>query len=89
MKYDVLYSIITCTEFAIVIYCYSNIEPWNSFGGVAHLGERLNGIQEVVGSIPIVSTNKKALKILFFNAFCRIRARLFFWQIGLNLKGVF
>ena len=26
------------------------------FGGVAHLGERLNGIQEVVGSIPIVST---------------------------------
>ena len=25
-------------------------------GGVAHLGERLNGIQEVVGSIPIVST---------------------------------
>ena len=26
-------------------------------GGVAHLGERLNGIQEVVGSIPIISTN--------------------------------
>ena len=30
-----------------------------TFGGVAHLGERLNGIQEVVGSIPIVSTKKK------------------------------
>ena len=28
-------------------------------GGVAHLGERLNGIQEVVGSIPIVSTKKQ------------------------------
>ena len=28
-------------------------------GGVAHLGERLNGIQEVVGSIPIVSTKLK------------------------------
>lgn len=27
-----------------------------SCGGVAHLGERLNGIQEVVGSIPIIST---------------------------------
>ena len=27
-------------------------------GGVAHLGERLNGIQEVVGSIPIVSTSR-------------------------------
>ena len=26
------------------------------YGGVAHLGERLNGIQEVVGSIPIIST---------------------------------
>ena len=29
-------------------------------GGVAHLGERLNGIQEVVGSIPIVSTTGKS-----------------------------
>ena len=27
-------------------------------GGVAHLGERLNGIQEVVGSIPIISTSR-------------------------------
>ncbi len=27
-------------------------------GGVAHLGERLNGIQEVVGSIPIISTTR-------------------------------
>ena len=26
-------------------------------GAVAQLGERLNGIQEVVGSIPISSTN--------------------------------
>ena len=30
----------------------------NLNGGVAHLGERLNGIQEVVGSIPIVSTTR-------------------------------
>ena len=28
-------------------------------GVVAQLGERLNGIQEVVGSIPISSTNVK------------------------------
>ena len=27
-------------------------------GGVAQLGERLNGIQEVMGSIPTVSTMK-------------------------------
>ena len=27
-------------------------------GGVAQLGERLNGIQEVMGSIPTVSTKK-------------------------------
>ena len=33
-----------------------------ALGGVAHLGERLNGIQEVVGSIPIVSTKKKGLR---------------------------
>ena len=30
------------------------------FGGVAHLGERLNGIQKVVGSIPIISTSGRA-----------------------------
>ena len=30
-----------------------------AFGGVAQLGERLNGIQEVRGSIPLVSTNSK------------------------------
>jgi hypothetical protein len=28
-------------------------------GGVAQLGERLNGIQEVMGSIPTVSTMKR------------------------------
>ena len=28
------------------------------YGGVAQLGERLNGIQEVNGSIPSVSTKK-------------------------------
>ena len=27
-------------------------------GGIAQLGERLNGIQEVSGSIPLTSTNK-------------------------------
>ena len=28
------------------------------FGGIAQLGERLNGIQEVSGSIPLISTNE-------------------------------
>ena len=27
------------------------------YGGIAQLGERLNGIQEVSGSIPLISTN--------------------------------
>ena len=31
-------------------------------GGVAHLGERLNGIQEVRGSIPLISTTKRQSK---------------------------
>ncbi len=30
-----------------------------SYGGVAQLGERLNGIQEVMGSIPTISTRIK------------------------------
>ncbi len=29
------------------------------YGGIAQLGERLNGIQEVSGSIPLISTNFK------------------------------
>ena len=28
------------------------------FGGIAQLGERLNGIQEVSGSIPLISTTE-------------------------------
>ena len=42
--------------------CY-NYQRWEiqrcSFGGVAHLGERLNGIQEVESSILFVSTMQK------------------------------
>ena len=38
-------------------------------GGIAQLGERLNGIQEVMGSIPTVSTKGKALKLRSFRAF--------------------
>ena len=33
-------------------------------GGIAQLGERLNGIQEVSGSIPLISTTIKSSKPL-------------------------
>ena len=36
-------------------------------GGIAQLGERLNGIQEVSGSIPLIST--KGLKSVDFRPF--------------------
>ena len=46
-----------------------------SSGGVAHLGERLNGIQKVVGSIPIISTSGKVqvlfpYRVLVYNTSC-------------------
>ena len=41
------------------------------YGGIAQLGERLNGIQEVSGSIPLISTMKKDLKLWFQVFFCR------------------
>ena len=41
---------------------------FRSGGGVAHLGERLNGIQEVRGSIPLISTNKKNIVWLLLPA---------------------
>ena len=31
----------------------------SKYGGIAQLGERLNGIQEVSGSIPLISTNSR------------------------------
>ena len=38
------------------------------YGGIAQLGERLNGIQEVSGSIPLISTTK-VLKTSVFRTF--------------------
>ena len=46
-------------------------------GGVAHLGERLNGIQEVVGSIPIVSTRKTGGNFVFPPVFFILRIFLY------------
>ena len=38
--------------------CYNTKVVWRhiEYGGIAQLGERLNGIQEVSGSIPLIST---------------------------------
>ena len=41
------------------------------YGDIAQLVERLNGIQEVMGSIPTISTNalKIVLKVAFYHSF--------------------
>ena len=39
------------------------------YGGIAQLGERLNGIQEVSGSIPLISTKtpeNESFSVFFF-----------------------
>ena len=43
------------------------------YGGIAQLGERLNGIQEVSGSIPLISTiNLEIIEISrFFSVHCQ------------------
>ena len=41
--------------------CYNEscaVKNGTTYGGIAQLGERLNGIQEVSGSIPLISTKK-------------------------------
>ena len=38
---------------------------WGLLGGIAQLGERLNGIQEVSGSIPLISTKKVTGNLVF------------------------
>ena len=56
-----------------------------NFGGIAQLGERLNGIQEVRGSTPLISTKAKSLDIqgffyflLCINAFACLSSHTFF-----------
>lgn len=47
-------------------------------GGIAQLGERLHGMQEVSGSNPLTSTNQKALnffKAYIFTAFADAHAQ--------------
>ena len=36
-----------------------------TYGGIAQLGERLNGIQEVSGSIPLISTKGYDKRLVF------------------------
>ena len=51
-----------------LIYLWYNSSVNNILhGGVAQLGERLNGIQEVIGSIPTVSTNNRGTKKFRFS----------------------
>ncbi len=44
------------------------------YGGIAQLGERLNGIQEVSGSIPLISTKKGPEIVRFQDFFLWLRA---------------
>ena len=64
-----------------IAVCYN---LFRRHGGVAHLGERLNGIQEVVGSIPIISTRKKSTTSVVL--FCFIRQGRF-WAYFAPLSG--
>ena len=50
------------------------------FGGIAQLGERLNGIQEVSGSIPLISTKSdcEIAKNLGFQTETKVFCYLFF-----------
>jgi hypothetical protein len=42
-------------------------------GGIAQLGERLHGMQEVIGSIPFTSTIKAVGEVLSFQGRAAIR----------------
>ena len=51
--------------------CYNTkaVKQRIEYGGIAQLGERLNGIQEVSGSIPLISTMKSSENFGFRNFF--------------------
>ena len=44
-------------------------------GGIAQLGERLNGIQEVSGSIPLISTKQKTHIVIY------VSLLLYYYQV--------
>ena len=51
-----------------IINLASSERRTTGYGGIAQLGERLNGIQEVSGSIPLISTKRP--EIVRFQVFC-------------------
>ena len=57
---------------AIIIHVAD--ERREKLGGIAQLGERLNGIQEVSGSIPLISTKSTNRKVgAFFFVACNLK----------------
>ena len=50
----------------LIDFCYLCFVISRSIGAIAQLGERLNGIQEVSGSIPLSSTKKSRSNSGFF-----------------------
>ena len=52
--------------YAILSRLRANTSSIPSFGAVAQLGARLNGIQKVSGSNPLSSTKRKPRKTRFF-----------------------
>ena len=58
----------------------------SSYGGIAQLGERLNGIQEVSGSIPLISTKKNETKLVSFFFFAVFRLNTPLVLPGVNKK---
>ncbi len=54
---------------------YDKVKPVLRDGGIAQLGERLNGIQEVSGSIPLISTKQVLDEHLFLQR--RFRREMF------------
>ena len=51
----------------------------SKYGGIAQLGERLNGIQEVSGSIPLISTTKSSENFGFRNFFFVLVKKKFYF----------
>ena len=65
----------------MIVFSNQKLVLCHLYGGIAQLGERLNGIQEVSGSIPLISTRKKTRESLG-----TVRFQGFFLFSGMVLK---
>ena len=74
------------TNLVLLFIIQKLLRQQTEYGGIAQLGERLNGIQEVSGSIPLISTTKSS-ENSGFQSFFFVFSKKKFYYFAPRLRG--